>query len=505
MTLFDDLIANTHGIRSYLVVIEPYDPDLSAVTVLRFSDRGFTTGPSDSPANSYFAPRLVTPLNFQRELFSSGQIGGRSIPRFGVLALNNADGGLDDMARLSYDGRRVRVYLGGVDFRLSDYGLIFDGTAEQIEFDDELVRVQLRDLQSKLDIDVVRGSYGGAGGLDGRSGLEGQVKPLTFGRVFRIEPVLVDPSQLIYQVHDGPISDVAMVHDNGVELTKVGSAPVAGQFTVDTAAGTFQLGAGAAGTVTADVHGEADGGVLIETVAGLVRRIVGTRTEILDPDDIDTDAFDAFDAICPVPVGVFVPDETSTLDLLDRVVESVGAHFGFNRSGKLTIGRIAAPVAPEVSSYCDREILELERVAVARPAWRRKIGYARYWTTLDADAVAGSVGEETRADWAEEYRYAVQEDASIQARHLLSEEVVDETGIAFKADAEAEATRRLTVFGADRDAFRVTLKTQPFALELGQTVRIAYPRYGLDSGRLLIVVGMTEDASINQVTLDLWG
>ena len=49
------------------------------------------------------------------------------------------------------------------------------------------------------------------------------------------------------------------------------------------------------------------------------------------------------------------------------------------------------------------------------------------------------------------------------------------------------------------------LKTQPYALELGQTIRITYPRYRLGAGRLLLVVGMTEDAAINEVTLDLWG
>jgi hypothetical protein len=44
-----------------------------------------------------------------------------------------------------------------------------------------------------------------------------------------------------------------------------------------------------------------------------------------------------------------------------------------------------------------------------------------------------------------------------------------------------------------------------FALDLGQTVRIRYPRYGLAGGRNLLVVGMVEDATVNEVTLDLWG
>ncbi len=505
MTPFQDLIINTYAPRSYLVVIEPYDPQIGDVTILRFSDRGFTTGPADSPPNAHYAPRLVAPLNFKRELFSSGQIGGRSFPGFGILALSNADGGLDDLAGFAFDGRRVRVYLGGDGFSVDDYGLIFDGTAEQLEFDDELVRVRLRDLQSRLDVDIQRSSYGGTGGLDGREGLEGRPKPLCFGRVFHVEPVLVDPSALTYQVHDGPIEDVDAVHDTGVPLTKAFGVPSAGQYAVDAALGTFTLGSTSAGQITADVRGDKSGGLYVETVGAIVRRIVGTRSDLSDPDDLDLPSFDAMVAQVTAPIGIFSGEEANVLDLLDQVVAGVGAHFGFNRAGRLTVDRISAPSEPALFAFSEREILEIERVAVSLPAWRRKIGYRKYWKVLGPDRIAGVVDEETRADFGEAFRYSVAEDGLIKTRHPLSEEIVDETSLALKADAEAEAARRLAIFGADRDAFRVRLKTQPYALELGQTIRITYPRYRLGAGRLLLVVGMTEDAAINEVTLDLWG
>jgi hypothetical protein len=504
MSLFQNLIADTVGPRSYLVVIEPFDPELGGVTELRFSDRGFTTGPLDTPANTYYAPRLVTPLNFKRELFSSGRVGGRSFPGFGVLALNNADGGLDDLAGFAFDGRRVRVYLGGDGFSIDDFGLIFDGTAEQIEFDDALVTVRLRDLQSKLDVDIQRASYGGTGGLDGRAGLEGRPKPLCYGRVFHIEPVLVDPSALLYQVHDGAIEDVDAVYDTGVPLTKVSGPPSAGQYAVNTGQGTFTLGAGSAGQITADVRGDKLDGSYVELVGSIVQRVVGTRSDLSDPDDFDIPSFQAMAAVT-APVGIFSADEINILDLLDQVVAGVGAHFGFNRAGKLTIDRIAAPVEPALFAFSEQEILEIERVAVSLPAWRRKIGYRKYWTVIGPDGVAGVVDEETRADLAESFRYSVADDPSIKTRHPLSEEIVDETSLALKVDAETEASRRLAIFGADRDAFRVRLKTQPYALELGQSIRITYPRYRLGTGRLLVVVGMTEDAAVNEVTLDLWG
>lgn len=261
MSAFDDLIADPLARRRYLVILEPYHPALETTVPHYFSDDGFVTAPTDMPSNTYFDPRLLAALNFERQLFAGGRLSGRSVPGAGTLQLNNADGALDPMTALAFDGRRVRVLLGGEDFAYAGFKTIFDGTADGVEFDDVTVTVRLRDLQSRFEAGIARGIYGGTGGLDGRSGLKDREKPLAFGRVYHVPAVLVDPSALIYQVHDGPIEDVDAVYDAGLALTKVSGAPSAGQFSVDTASGTFRLSASAAGTVTADVRGDRVGGV----------------------------------------------------------------------------------------------------------------------------------------------------------------------------------------------------------------------------------------------------
>lgn len=508
MSRFDDLLGDPHAGRRYLVVVEPFDPALGATRTLRFSDHGFVTRPGDDPPNAWYEPRLVSALNFERHLFTGGRLEGRSVPGFGALTLNNADGGLDGLAALAWDGRRVRVWLGGDGFEVGEFGLVFDGTAEQVEFDDLVLTLRLRDLQARFEAEIVRAGYAGTGGVEGRQGLTGRPRPLCFGRVLRVPAVLVDPAALLYQVHDGPIAAVDAVYDRGLALTPVAGAPAAGQFRGDPATGCFNLGASPAGTVTADVRGDAPdgpGGGYVETAAGLVRRIATARAGFADPGDLNLDGFAALDTAASAPVGLFVADETALVELLDALAGAVGGHYGFDRAGRLTVGRVAAPTPAAATEFGAAQILEIARVAVARPVWRQKLGHARYWRTLDADAVAWAVDDGTRADLAEAFRYATAEDSSIRARHLLAEEAVHDTALAFAADAEAEAARRLALFGADRDAFRVRLKTQPFALDLGQTVRIHYPRYGLAGGRNLLVVGMVEDAAVNEVTLDLWG
>ena len=305
-------------------------------------------------------------------------------------------------------------------------------------------------------------------------------------------------------MHDGPIAGVDAVYDRGLALAAVEATPVAGQFRGDPATGCFTLGASPAGAVTADVRGDAAGGY-VETAAALVRRIATARAGLADPGDLDAAAFAALDALAPAPVGLFVDTEVRLDRLLDDLVEAIGGHYGFDRAGRLTVGRVGEPAAEADAEFDAGQILEIGRVAVARPVWRQKIGYGRYLRTLDPSGVAGAVDDEGRADLAEGFRYATAEDPAIRDRHTLAEEAVRDTALAMAADAAAEAARRLALHGADRDAFRVRLKTQPFALDLGRTVRIRYPRYGLAGGRTLLVVGMVEDAAVNEVTLELWG
>ena len=505
MSAFDDLIADPLARRRYLVILEPYDPGLGVTVPHYFSDDGFVTAPTDTPGDTYFDPRLLAALNFERQLFAAGRLSGRSVPGAGTLMLNNADGALDRLAAMAFDGRRVRVLLGGQDFAFGDFATIFDGTADGVEFDDVTVSVRLRDLQSRFEAGVVRGVYGGTGGLDGRSGLKDRQKPLSFGRVFHVPAVLVDPATLTYQVHDGPIEDVDAVYDAGLALTKVAGVPAAGQFSVDTDVGIFRLGASAAGTITADVRGDKLDGAYTETVAGLIERLARTRVPGSETLVTDAAAFAAFEAAHGESVGIWVRDDSTVAETLDALADSLGAHYGFDRGGRMTIGRVEEPASVAVAAYDETDVLEIERLAVARPVWRHSVEYRRYWQTLDASAVAGAVMEEARADLSEPVRVEAASDPAIQIRHPLSEEAVTTTLLTDPSSAAAEAARLLSVFGSGRVAFRVLLKTQPFALELGQTVTLTYPRHGLAGGRNLVVVGMVEDSAVNEITLDLWG
>jgi len=502
MSLFDELIADPFSIRRYLAILEPYDPEVETTVPLYLSDHGFTTEPDEVPGNQYFDARLLTAISFERHLYRSGQLEGRSVPGLGTLDINNADGALDHWRAFAFDGRRVRLYLGGNAFRLSDYEVVFDGTAEGIEFDDDRIRLHLRDLQVLFERPLQQTLYLGTGGSEGDAGLEGRPKPLCYGRCFHVPAVLIDAATLTYQVHEGQISGIEAVFDSGLLLTPGTEPPAPSHYAVDLAAGTFRLGTAPNGPVTAHVLGDATGGVYAEDAASLMLRIAMRATGL---SLIDWQAFADLTLAAPMATGFFANQEAGMLSVLDDLADSIGAHFGFDRQGLFTVGRLAEPAETATERFDESNIVSLEREASALPMWRQTLGYARYWRPLSDGESATALDAEARSDLAESYRYVSATDSAIQLRHKLAGDIQNEGLLATALDAETEAARRLALFGTARDFFRVQVKTRPYSLSLGSTIAIQYGRHGLEEGRNLMLVGLTEDSAFNEAELTLWG
>ena len=679
-TPFELLLSDPYAARYYLVELSPYDLVAEAVVNLYYSDHGFTTGPADTPANRHFEARVIEALNFERSMFRPGAIGGPSLPSFGEIRLNNADGGLDTLFRnLAFDGRDVVVRLGGKGFAYADFGVVFRGTAHSAVIDEQQVVVRLRDLQYKLDaplqpelydppgtgedaLDLAFTMVGGAGGngyhyaalsgvtsytiqtgdvleydvywparravpqriafdfstatsslrastavdaaglsahpatdlsakaagkwypraipipasfvgsaitqydvateydpaagvtaivrgflrniritngtgtvrksiwmsggaapavtthissnagnqlavrlrseLESGASLEGRPKPLCFGKCLNVSPVQVNPSLLIYQVHDGPIQAIDTVYNRGVALATA-------QYTVDLLRGTFTLlqAPGEGGVITADVRGDTLGAYGYQTsISAIVQRVL-TPYGPLAVAEIDMNSLTNLHNANPAVAGLYVTEQTPILQVLDELVNSIGAFYGFNRSGLFVAGLFTAPngSAPAAATFGASEILEIEAQPTELPAWRQRVGYERNWTVQAGDTVAGSVTELRKTFLAEDQRLAVASDEAVKTKFLLALDPEPwPTLLQDQAAAQSEAARLLILYGQRREMYRVTVKTQPYKLELGDQVSIDYTRFGL-AGRLFRVVGLEERADVNRVTMELWG
>ncbi len=352
--------------RLFLIEMEALNPTSGEVETLRFSNRGFNTGRFDVPANAHYAPRLIQPANFQRSLFSSGTTVGRLEVGVGEVILTNMDGGLDYLLADDWglDGRSLRILTGPAEASYGSLATWLSGTVAQAEFSHTQVRISLRDRMAALDKPIqpatFDGSNSGPSGIEGtETTIQGQVKPMLFGRAFNVTPVLLNDSELIYGVnfdHNGntaPIASVDAVYDGGdpidlpptnvTDYTNLaalqGASPAIDSYDTCLAEGLIKLGGSPIRAVTCDVT---EGATAADrTVAAIVQRILEGPAG-LATSELDLASFTALDSFNSAEVGIYINSETTILDVVTALTGSIGAWLVPNRGGVFSKGSFAA-------------------------------------------------------------------------------------------------------------------------------------------------------------------
>lgn len=518
MSLFTDLLTDPHAEKMYLAEIVVYDKIAAAVKTLYFCGGrgGFSTKPTDSPANQYYEPDLEIPLMFQQSLYSEGKFGGNSIPGYGSMTLVNPDGHLDDFRNYAVDGRRCVVKLGSPSFEYSDFGTVFDGTMQGVEFDNNRLVIKVRDLQHLLSVPLQQGVYSGSGGWNGSTDLLGKCLPACYGRIRNGEPVLVDGANLRFQIHHRSVQAIDAVRDKGVALTNQGdfaslalldgASILSGNYATCLAQGVFKLGSSPLGQLTFDAIGDNVGGNTTDT-ATLVKRIAADIGLIAN---FDNASFTALTTLNNAVNGIYKPEQITIAEGLDELCNSIGAFYTFGRDGNLTVGRIDTPAGTPAAIFTATEIMDFQRKPTIIPNWRIKLGYKPNGRNLSQNELAGvllpgGASASLNSSFTEEYRYVYAEDSAVKTAHLLALDQEIFTNLDVQAAAQTECDRLLTMFKTARDVYTVRVKSQPLSRKMGEIVQVVYSRYGLSTGKLFTIVGLTEDYVSSSVEMELWG
>ena len=98
------------------------------------------------------------------------------------------------------------------------------------------------------------------------------------------------------------------------------------------------------------------------------------------------------------------------------------------------------------------------------------------------------------------------ENATVKTKHPLAIERSVDTLLANEDDAQNEADRLLDLYGADRDLLRIKVQRDALPADiLGKVILLGLPRYGLQEGKLMVVVGTEDDFGTPNIILDVWG
>lgn len=442
------------------------------------SNIGYVTGINDATAPNRSYPDWLVGVPEIRESLPDGLF-GRSNIGWSEAEISNPKGVRDGWLDEAWDGRPARLLVGASHWPLADFVPVFTGISTGLQaLRGGGLRLLLADPREALNKPVQET-------LLGTGPTPNEVAPLTCGQVFNVPPVVIDEPLHRYVLHDGPLLAVSDVRVGGLTSAH----------TFDLAAGRFDMNVMPAGRVTADATGPGS------SCADLLR-LVATRAGVATFDEA---ALAALDIAAPQALGLWIGENRNAVDVLDEIAASVGAWWGFTGNNEFTaaVAGIGASVLTLTPDDFAAQSLELEDMRL--PAWRVRLGYRRNWA-VQADGLFGAVTEADRQRYGREYDVAEASDEAVKVLHPMARdpEIVG-TLLQDAVQAHVEAARRLALFGVQRRSWVARVTRRGWQLRVGQTVRVFYPRFGLQAGADLLVTSVSRRIDRRSTEVTLWG
>lgn len=479
------------------------------VTTTAFTDSFGTV----TPANTTYEPILKSSVKFTENLETSG---GGSLS-YGDIAINNTNGEYDSWLQGAWQGRGISIYIGDVNFARGDFTRIFSGIVADISSSDRnTLNLQLRDILQKLNTPITSNLLGNyyQGAIVATTTYDNpnkeQVKPLVFGEVFNITPLLIDPTRLEFMVHDGPIESIIEVRDNGVPLALTTG------YTVDLTKGTFKLLNQPAGTVTCSVQGDKNT-IYNTTIVDIIKRIIKNYGNpaiagAITDSDIDSSNFTAFNTAHPHPVGIFISAKDNVIDVCQRLANSVGAQLVASKAGLLKLLKITVPTTG-TTTITDEDIVQYS-LSVARKMEVQatyKVGFCKNWTVQEnlLTGIPSDNKELMSGEWFSRTHTNTTNQALYKLNALPEQKdtllITDAKLLPADPDGQVltEAKRLVALWGVQRYTYRLTATSGFFQSQLGDMITLKHRRFGLNSGVAAQVVSSEIDWDTGYINLEV--
>lgn len=385
---------------------------------------------------------------------------------------------------------------------LADLVPVFTGLAGTWTATDAGVTIPIRDISYWLDRPILSAQYGGTGTYDGTADMTGMFKPKLRGKAYNIIPVLIDPTNQIYQYNDAAGTVVALYERGSTSITfQANTADLytgttnPGQYRTDNSRGLFQLGSAPVGQITITATGQfptaGNKTVLADIARYLMTEDAATPTALVDTADFATAATDY-----PYDGGIYIgPDSgVSARDAVAWCLMSFGAKLITGRNGK---ARCLALRAATISETPTAAIGEYNAISVrpvnlpsalSPPPYRIRTAYQRNYTVqTDLAALATDAHREfvSKAD-----RYAAASSTAILAAYRRPNDLPPfGGGLDDVTDAQAVADDLAALWCANRSLYTVTVPVEVgLGLDIGNTILLTWPTAFLRLGQRGVIV-----------------
>jgi hypothetical protein len=478
-------LKDTTAIRCVLIEVDVKTGGVETTRLL--SNKGYVTSPSDTPANTLYAPYIVGGIKFTETL----SLEGNASLSFGDIEIDNLSGDRDSWLDDIWNNRAIKVFIGDVRWVRADFRQIFDGLVVSIDTKSRgRLNLKVADKMQRLNTPATENKLGGS------TTNKDRLIPLCFGECHNVEPLLVDPSVNEYQVHDGPIEGIIEVRDNGVPV----------DFTPLLTLGKFRLAAQPAGQITASVQGDKPD-TYVNDVANLIKRLVtgfGDVDKRFTLDELETAAFDDFAASNTQPVGLYLKDRANVVECCNQLATSVGGRVLINRSGKLTLIKLTLPRS-ESGTIVEAKDMVAQTLAVSQlPAVVAgvQIGYCKNWT-VQTNLQTGIPADHIDL-FAQEWLTVTRSDTLTQSDYkTFVEPAMQETLLLTASDATDETLRRLDMYKVQRKAYKYTGMPHLMLEQLGASQTIKHSRFGLSDGVTGQIISLATDWLNPHITVEV--
>ena len=501
-----------------------------AEVVFYLSNIGYIT--TDSLTS--YTPCLTGSLQTTETL----SIDGKLSMSFGDIELMNPNGDLDnwlDSTKFIWVNRPVQIYLGDPRWSLANiaavrntatggFQKIFDGVIADIDSSSrERLNFKVRDKLEKLNVPLTDNKLGTYGTWGGGQTNQDSIRPVIFGEVNNITPLLIDPSILTYMFNDGAAALVIEIRDNGVPVytdsTIYGNNNTAAPngASINLTDGTFALTKPPVGTITASIQGVSKSvnmstaalmpGTYVNNIANLICLIVtqyGTSTTRLTAADLDLTNLSAFATNNTQAVGIPILDRSNVLVVCQQLAASIGAQVFMNRVGQLQLLKLGSVTSDATVYITDVDILHhsLHISNKTDVVAATKIGYCKNYTPQTALANSLPVAHNTLFN--DEWYSTTVVDAAIQAAYKLDTTPVQtDTCLIKGTDATAFATTLNDYFKVPKIVYSFVGTSKLLSLKLGQQVSLTHNRFGLVSGKLGQVVSLSPNWMAGTINVEV--
>lgn len=466
---------------------------ITGTATLFMASETYVSLPGDTDANRHYRGILDQPLRLNRSVIGPDTPAGRFGFATGELEALNGDGFLDALlGSAGFDGRQIVVKAVARGTSLDQARTVFQSVMALVSADLDVARFDLRSRDFLLRQSLQSERFTGAGGAEGGDDLKDKLKPAAFGAPKGVTPVYLGliGGKHSYMVSGGdvlPIADVPAFYDKGEALTKVGSAPVAGEYSVDTATGIVTIGGTVPSLPTCNIDGYAPDGDFKQSTADIVLEVLDLAG--LSNTRIDFTSFSNLNSDQPAPVELWIGTaETSALRVVATLLRGVTAWGDFNRLDSFAVGQLKEPSSVIRAVFDATNLLDIERLTppavMNPPAWRHEVAYGfNYTVSADVSILAT---EDQRSFMAEPWRIAAASNGAIAVKHVGSQTFFTPGRFVAEADAQTEATR-LSLLYENKAIYRLSTMDVAPELDIGQSVQVTAPRFGLERRRATIL------------------